>query len=71
MDLLFFGEFVHIFIIKEYLAKLILADTSFFIYKNEENDHNLSIISKYLFILDISTVFTLQTTLVLIPLNWY
>jgi len=41
--------------------------------KEEETDmyYYYSIASKYLFVVDISGVFLVQTVLILIPYNWY
>ena len=54
-----------------YISKFVVADVSFIIYQDQDNSYAMSIFSRYVFSLDVSSVFVLQTALVMIPLNLY
>ena len=54
-----------------YISKFVVADVSFIIYHDQDNSYAISIFSRYVFSLDVSSVFVLQTALIMIPLSLY
>lgn len=68
-------DFTYFYFNEVFLAKYILSEITFWKYRDQTENKQLyekfSILSKWIFVLDVSCGFAVQTILILIPYNWY